>query len=112
MRLPGRATGRSTGPRDVRGAVARLPDGAGPPFIVFVNGVEQKAGTDYTVRDGEVRFLRSLRVPRERFWHQAVQTLAGVGIYNQGDAVDVHYQDPQGAVHVASQVRFHAPPGG
>ena len=72
--------------------------------MVYVNGQEQVPGDDYTVEPGELRFLRALRRPRERFWHRAVQTLAGVGIYNQGDSVDVHYVAADGSRQVLTQV--------
>ena len=89
----------------------QLPAGARPPIVVYVNGTEQVEGVDYTVGGDELRFSRLLRRPRERFWHRAVQTLAGIGIYNQGDAVDVHYVDRDGRPQVASQVAVRFPSG-
>lgn len=89
-----------------------LPDGARRPIVVYVNGTEQVEGVDYTLEGRTVRFVRSLRRPRERFWHRAVQTLAGVGIYNQGDAVDVHYADRNGSAQVATQLPVVFPPDG
>jgi len=89
-----------------------LPAGARAPVAVYVNGTQQVEGVDYTLGPDEVRFARPLLRPRERFWHRAVQTLAGVGIYNQGDAVDVHYVDRDGTEQVATQVALVFPPSG
>jgi hypothetical protein len=99
-------------PRSTAGARVGLPVGAQAPVVVYVNGVQQTEGADYVFERDEIRFTRPLRRPRERFWHRAVQTLAGVGIYNQGDAVDVHYADGDGGLHVVTQVAVRFPSDG
>ena len=88
----------------------RLPTGSRAPFQVFVDGVAQREGEDFAIEADRIVFHRRLRVPRERFWHRAVQTLAGVGIYNQGDSVDVHYRTVEGHEAVATQVTLEIDP--
>ena len=38
----------------------KMPAGAQPPFVVFINGVEQSEGADYEVRAGEIVFKREI----------------------------------------------------
>lgn len=102
-------------PPDARlatGARVQLPAAARPLISVYVNGTLQAEGVDYVLGNGELRFIRPLRRPAERFWHRAVQTLAGVGIYNQGDAVDLHYVEADGTANVLTQVPLAFPPRG
>ena len=70
-----------------------LPDGAEPPFEVFVNGVQQSAGADYSVQGRWLRFARPL-TPRPSLsgWQKFVLSL-GIGVYRdlRADVVDVQY---------------------
>jgi len=52
-----------------------LPPGVRDPFVVYVNGVRQRPGHDFQVRDGALVFERSLIKERrllgyryDRFW--------------------------------------------
>ena len=48
----------SDGPR--RATFVRLPGDVQRPFQVFLNGVEQREGVDFVVRDGTLVFERPL----------------------------------------------------
>jgi hypothetical protein len=38
----------------------KLPGGAEAPYVVFINGVEQREGSDYNLRAGEIVFTREI----------------------------------------------------
>lgn len=72
-------------------SIVRLPAGVRSPFEVYVNGVLQRPGTDYDVRDGALRFRRLLakdKISKRRWMIGAF----GVGTYRQNDSVDVRYE--------------------
>ena len=75
------------------GSRVELPAGLAPPFEVFVNGVPQRAGTDYRVEAGTLRFTRSLaREGRLGAWRWLSLLLGIAGTYRQNDNVDVVYE--------------------
>jgi hypothetical protein len=70
----------------------RLPNGAERPIQVFVNGMEQKEGTDYSVHGHEILFSRPLmkeKVSRSRW---LAMTLGLFGSYGRNETVDVHFR--------------------
>jgi hypothetical protein len=69
-----------------------LPRSVRPPFRVFVNGVEQHEGRDYTVeRDGLV-FNRPLaQEGKLGFWRWLIMFLGIAGTYRKHETVDVQY---------------------
>jgi hypothetical protein len=70
-----------------------LPPGASEPFEVFVNGVRQEPGVDYTVVAGALRFTKPLaREGRLGFMRWASMFLGVAGTYRQNDSVDVVYE--------------------
>ena len=72
--------------------LAKLPRSVRPPFRVFVNGVEQREGTDYTVVGGDIVFSRSLaQEGRLGFWRWALIVFGIAGTYRKHEAVDVQY---------------------
>ena len=72
--------------------LARLPRGVRPPFRVFVNGVEQREGDDYTVRPDALVFNRALaQEGKLGFWRWLSMALSIAGFYGKNDSVDVHY---------------------
>lgn len=87
-----------------------LPPGVEPPFEVFVNGVLQREGVDYDVRDRELRFTRSLaREGKLGFWRWFWGAW-GIGTYRRDEVVDVRYQR-DGQTTVAHRLPFQqAPP--
>lgn len=69
-----------------------LPGDVERPFEVYVNGVEQREGVDFVVRDGALVFDRQLvreKVGRGR-WTSMVLGIAGS--YGKDDSVDVVYR--------------------
>jgi hypothetical protein len=63
-----------------------------PPFRVFVNGVEQREGDDYTVEGQYLIFTRSLaQEGRLGFWRWALIVLGIAGTYRKHEVVDVQY---------------------
>jgi hypothetical protein len=84
----------------------RLPAEARPPFDVYVNGVSVAEGADYTYRDGALHFARPLDAGRrEGLWQKLVMSTAGIGYYNRGDSIDVHYHRDGGGMGVVSGKR-------
>ena len=70
----------------------KLPDGAEPPYRVFVNGVPQEEGRDYRLRGRELVFDRHLKKEgRLGFWRWTSMFLGLVGTYRKNDSVDVQY---------------------
>jgi hypothetical protein len=71
-----------------------LPEGVTAPFHVFVNGVEQHAGTDFDQVGATLVFHREL-APEGRlgFWRWLSLFLGVAGTYRGNDTVDVVYSD-------------------
>jgi hypothetical protein len=69
-----------------------LPRSVRAPFEVYVNGVHQKEGIDYLVRDRALIFDRVLKKEGKLgFWRWFLGAW-GVGTYRQNDSVDVRYE--------------------
>jgi len=86
----------------------RLPPGAERPFRVFVNGVPQTEGGDFTVDEHELVFDRPLEKERLGFWRWTAIFFALFGTYGQNDSVDVQYT-VGGRTTVASGLEIIAP---
>ena len=86
-----------------------LPEGFTGPFQVFVNGVEQHAGTDFSQVGTTLVFRREL-APEGRlgFWRWLSLFLGVAGTYRKNDTVDVVYSD--GAQRRVLSLRPHPPP--
>jgi hypothetical protein len=78
----------------------RLPPDIRGAYEVYLNGVPQRLGTDYQVRDGALVFERELRKDRISGWRWLLGAW-GVGTYRQNDSVDVRYEAPDGSPRVA-----------
>jgi len=71
----------------------QLPSDVARPFEVFVNGVPQREGTDYIVRDGTLVFERPMKEEGKLgLLRWASITLGIAGSYKQNDSVDVAYE--------------------
>ena len=71
----------------------QLPQGLSGPFEVYVNGVRQREGVDFTRLGDELRFRRRLaREGRLGFWRWTSLFFGVAGTYKQNDSVDVVYQ--------------------
>ena len=73
--------------------VVRLPSDVARPFEVFVNGVLQREGKDYVVREGVLLFERPMKEEGKLgLMRWASITLGIAGSYRQNDSVDVAYE--------------------
>ena len=73
--------------------LAKLPRSVRPPFRVFINGVEQHEGIDYTVRPDAIVFNRPLaQEGKIGFWRWLSMLLGIAGSYHKHETVDVQYQ--------------------
>ena len=71
----------------------RLPADVVRPFEVFVNGVLQREGADYIVRDGNLLFERPMKEEGKLgLIRWASITLGIAGSYRQNDSVDIAYE--------------------
>jgi hypothetical protein len=85
----------------------RLPRDLREPYEVYLNGVPQQLGVDYSVREGALVFQRELRKDRISGWRWLLGAW-GVGTYRQNDSVDVRYVAPDGSPRVAEALDIEA----
>jgi hypothetical protein len=78
----------------------RLPRDVREPYEVYLNGVPQRLGADYQVREGALVFERELRKDKISGWRWLLGAW-GVGTYRQNDSVDVRYEAADGSPRVA-----------
>jgi hypothetical protein len=79
-----------TTPRRTR---VRLPPDVTRPFEVFVNGVPQREGPDFVVRDGDLVFERPMKEEGKLGLVRWASIALGIaGTYRQNDSVDVAYE--------------------
>jgi len=91
--------------------IVPLPADVTEPFEVFVNGVRQEPGADYTVGGGVLRFAKPLAREGRLGPLRWVSMFFGVaGTYRKNDSVDVVY-DVGGRRTVATGLPI-IPPGG
>jgi hypothetical protein len=83
----------------------RLPRDLRDPYEVYLNGVRQELGVDYSVREGALVFQRELRKDRISGWRWLLGAW-GVGTYRQNDSVDVRYAAPDGTPRVAEALEI------
>ena len=74
------------------GRRVRLPNGAERPIQVFINGTEQKEGTDYTVHGRDIVFSRQLVKEKVSGARWMAMVLGLFGSYGKNEAVDVHFR--------------------
>jgi hypothetical protein len=85
------------------GRRVRLPRGAKPPIVVYVNGVQQTAGAEYELRRGEVVFSRPIVKEKVGGIRWLAMLLGLFGTYRRHETVDVEYR-LRGQVKLASDV--------
>jgi hypothetical protein len=89
----------------------RLPRGSEPPFTVFINGVEQREGSDYRIGDGEIVFSRPiLKEAKVGFGRWLAMLIGLFGTYRTDETVDVQFSRG-GKVELASDLAIHASAG-
>ena len=70
-----------------------LPADVTRPFDVFVNGVPQREGVDYTVRSGYLCFERPMKEEGRLGLIRWTAIFLGIaGSYGQNDSVDITYE--------------------
>jgi hypothetical protein len=69
-----------------------LPRGAERPIQVFVNGMEQREGPDYSVRGHEILFSRPLVKEKVSGGRWLAMWLGLFGSYGKNETVDVHFR--------------------
>lgn len=74
------------------GRRVRLPSGAERPIQVYVNGVEQSEGTDYSIQGREIVFSRPLMKEKVSSGRWLAMTLGLFGSYGKNETVDVHFR--------------------
>jgi hypothetical protein len=74
------------------GRRVRLPSGAARPIQVFVNGVEQTEGADYSIHGREIVFSRPLMKEKVSGGRWLAMTLGLFGSYGKHETVDVHFR--------------------
>jgi hypothetical protein len=74
------------------GRRVRLPNGAEWPIQIFVNGLEQAEGSDYTIHGREIVFSRSLVKEKVSGGRWLAMTLGLFGSYGKNETVDVHFR--------------------
>jgi hypothetical protein len=74
------------------GRRVRLPSGAERPIQVFVNGVEQTEGADYSIHGREIVFSRPLMKEKVSGGRWLAMTLGLFGSYGKHETVDVHFR--------------------
>ena len=76
-----------------QGTRVRLPADVVRPFEVFVNGVGQEEGSDYSIEGRTLVFHRELKTEgRLGFWRWLSLWVGVAGTYRQNDSVDVAYR--------------------
>jgi hypothetical protein len=73
------------------GERVKLPARAEPPFTVFVNGIEQSLGGDYSIEGGEIVFTRPIVKEKVGAGRWLAMYLGLWGTYRKNETVDVQY---------------------
>ncbi|MEA2169225.1 MAG: hypothetical protein QOF76_2525 [Solirubrobacteraceae bacterium] len=87
----------------------KLPPGVRTPFSVYVNGVKQSEGSDYSVDGATLVFSRSLvKEGKLGFWKWFWGAF-GIGHYGRNDEVDVSWS-VDGAPRLAHALEIESTP--
>jgi hypothetical protein len=78
----------------------RLPREIREPYEVYLNGVPQRKGVDFKLREGRLVFEQDLRKDKISGWRWLLGAW-GVGTYRQNDSVDIRYETADGSPRVA-----------
>ena len=92
--------------------IVPLPKGAEPPYRVFVNGVPQTEGPDYTLESGALVFGKHLQKEgRLGLFRWTAIFLGLFGTYRKNDSVDVQYTE-NGQPRIATYLDIIGPDEG
>ena len=82
-------------------SLVQLPRGAGPPFRVWINGVEQREGDDYVVKGAQLEFDQPLaKEGRLGLFRWALMFFGIAGTYRKNDSVDVQFTTAVSYTHL------------
>jgi hypothetical protein len=73
------------------GERVRIPQGADPPFTVFINGVEQSEGADYEVEGREIAFNRPIVKEKIGTSRWLAMYLGLWGTYRKNETIDLQF---------------------
>jgi hypothetical protein len=73
------------------GRRVKLPAGAEAPYTVFVNGIEQREGTDYRVAASEIVFTRDIVKEEVGKGRWLAMYLGLFGTYRKNETVDLQF---------------------
>jgi hypothetical protein len=73
------------------GERVKIPAGAKPPFAVFINGVEQSEGPDYTIESGEIIFGRPIVKEKMGTSRWLAMYLGLWGTYRKNETIDLQF---------------------
>lgn len=73
------------------GERVKLPPDAEPPFTVFINGIEQSEGADYSVEAGEIVFSRPIVKEKMGTGRWLAMYLGLFGTYRKNETVDLQF---------------------
>ena len=74
------------------GERVKLPAGAEPPFTVFINGIEQSEGADYSIEGGEIVFGRPIVKEKMGTGRWLAMYLGLFGTYRKDEKVDINFR--------------------
>jgi hypothetical protein len=69
----------------------KLPARALPPFVVFINGVEQVEGKDYNLGAGEIVFTRPIVKEKVGAGRWLAMYLGLFGTYRKNETIDLQF---------------------
>jgi hypothetical protein len=69
----------------------KLPIGASAPYVVYINGVEQSEGADYTVAAGEIVFTRPIIKEKVGTGRWLAMYLGLFGTYRKNETIDLQF---------------------
>jgi hypothetical protein len=73
------------------GERVKLPPGAEPPFAVFINGIEQSEGGDYSIEGGEIAFGRPIIKEKVGAGRWLAMYLGLWGTYRKNETIDLQF---------------------
>mgnify|MGYP006928190863 CR=1 FL=1 len=87
------------------GRLVRLPRGAQAPIVVYINGLVQAEGEDYSVRDNEVLFNRDIVKEELSFMRKAAMFFSFFGTYRKHETIDIQFR-LNGKTELAADVKL------
>jgi hypothetical protein len=70
----------------------KLPSRAEAPYVVFINGVQQREGADYNLRAGELVFTREIVKEKVGTGRWLAMYLGLFGTYRKNETIDLQFQ--------------------